>query len=254
MLAEYNRLEKEINRIQNELTSFPEGTLICAKNGSFIKWYVSKNKKPEYLPKAKRAYAEKLAVKKYYTDKLELMLKEKKAIQHYLEQHPSDFDGTADKLLLQSGYRELLEPFFKPTSQILVNWAKEPYDKNPKHPEQLTIKTNSGNMVRSKSEAFIDMLLYANNIPFRYECALTLGRVTYYPDYTIMHPKSGKILYWEHFGMMDDPVYAGKTFSKLHTYSKHGIIPSINLITTYETQENPLDLDTVQKLIEQYLL
>ena len=48
--------------------------------------------------------------------------------------------------------------------------------------------------------------------------------------------------------------YAGKTFSKLHTYSKYGIIPTINLITTYETGDNPLDLDAVQKNIEQYFL
>lgn len=109
-------------------------------------------------------------------------------------------------------------------------------------------------MVRSKSEAFIDMLLHANKIPFRYECALTLGSITYYPDFTIMHPKTGEIFYWEHFGMMDDPAYAGKAFSKLHNYSKHGIIPSINLITTYETQDHPLDLDTVHRLVEQYFL
>ncbi len=254
MLAEYERLEKEIETIEKELEKCPDGFLICAKNGNYTKWYVSKNKKAKYIPKSKRSYAQKLAKKKYYTEKLDTLTKEQQAIAQYLQLHSNISEAESSSILLQPGYIELLTPFFKPTSEKVIEWAQEAYDKNPKHSEQLTIKTNSGNMVRSKSEAFIDMLLYANKIPFRYECALTLGNTTYYPDYTIMHPKSGNIFYWEHFGMMDDSIYAGKTFSKLHTYAKHGIIPSINLITTYETQKHPLDLDTVQTLIERYFL
>jgi len=60
---------------------------------------------------------------------------------------------------------------------------------------------------RYKSEVFIDMALFTNNIPFRYECALELGHSTLYPDFTIRHPKTGEICYWEHFGLMDDPSY-----------------------------------------------
>ncbi len=254
MLAEFNRLEKEISKTKEELAKLPDGFLICAKNGNFTKWYVSKNKKPEYIPKKNKLYAQQLAIKRYYTDKLSVLTKEHDAIGYYIKHHPPGFPGIESQILLHPGYKELLAPFFTPTSQTVMNWANVPFATNPKNPEQLTIKTTSGNMVRSKSEAFIDMLLYANKIPFRYECALTLGSTTYYPDFTIMHPKTGEIIYWEHFGLIDDPVYAGKAFSKLHNYSKHGIIPSINLITTYETLAYPLDLDTVHKLIEQYFL
>ena len=42
------------------------------------------------------------------------------------------------------------------------------------HPEHLICKSISGNMVRSKSEMMIDMLLFQHRIPFRYECALVL--------------------------------------------------------------------------------
>ncbi|MBE5954624.1 MAG: ATPase [Lachnospiraceae bacterium] len=252
MLAEYNRLEKEIEKLNKKISQLPNGCLICAKNGSFIKWYVSENQKPVYLPKKHKNMAQKLAMKRYYTELLTTLKREQDAIYRYLDHHQDNSNNSASQLLSQPGYKELLSPLFMPTSHKLTEWMLEPYDKNPKHPEQLSIKTNSGNMVRSKSEAFIDMLLHANKIPFKYECALTLGSTVFYPDFTIMHPKTGEIFYWEHFGMMDDPVYAGKAYSKLQKFSKHGIIPSINLITTYETQEHPLDLDTVQKLIEQY--
>ena len=78
--------------------------------------------------------------------------------------------------------------------------------------------------------------------------------MTFYPDFTIRHPKTGEIIYWEHFGLMDDPSYYQKTFSKLQLYASYGIIPSINLITTYETQEHPLSADIVEKIVKHYFL
>ena len=254
MLAESKRLENEINNLNREIKKLPEGKLVCTKNDTTFKWYVSIDNQLEYIPKKKRAYAEKLAVKRHLLTELDKLSKELQAIKYYLKHSPKELYDVSSQLLFRPGYRDLLLPYFTPTNQIIDKWMNEPYEQNPKYPEQLTIKTTSGKMVRSKSEAFIDMMLYANKIPFRYECALDLGGTTYYPDFTIMHPKSGEIFYWEHFGMMDDPIYAGQAFSKLHTYSRYGIIPSINLITTYETGDNPLDLDAVQKIIEQYFL
>lgn len=254
MLAESKRLEKEINRLNSEIKNLPEGKLVCTKNGNSFKWYVSINKQLTYIPKNNKTYAEKLALRKHLLSELEKLSKELRAVKYYLKHSSNDLYSTDSQLLFKPGYSDLLLPYFTPKDNIIEKWINEPYEQNPKHPEQLTVKTVSGKMVRSKSEAFIDMLLFTNKIPFRYECALTLGDTTYYPDYTIMHPRTGEIFYWEHFGMMDDPIYAGKTFSKLHTYSKYGIIPTINLITTYETGDNPLDLDAVQKNIEQYFL
>lgn len=122
------------------------------------------------------------------------------------------------------------------------------------HPEQLIHKSCSGNVVRSKSEAMIDMFLYMNKIPFRYECALELEQITLFPDFTIRHPKTGKLYYWEHFGMMDNVNYAKKTYSKLELYGRYGIIPSIQLIVTFETKEHPLTVDVIEKLIKEYFL
>lgn len=118
----------------------------------------------------------------------------------------------------------------------------------------MLLKTVAGIRVRSKSEALITMLLYTNKIPFRYECALTLGETTVYPDFTIRHPETKKTFYWEHFGLMDQPYYAQNTYSKLKLYTDHGIYPSIHLLTTYETQDHPLDSLLVENLIQTYFL
>lgn len=155
---------------------------------------------------------------------------------------------------IETQIQTLLTPYFTPLSQELSDWMNSPYEHNPHHPEHLLYKSSSGNLVRSKSEAIIDMLLSLNKIPFRYESALQLGEVTLFPDFTIRHPKTGIVYYWEHFGLMDNPIYSQNAFSKLQLYTSHGIIPSIQLITTYETKENPLCPDTVEKIITHYFL
>lgn len=138
--------------------------------------------------------------------------------------------------------------------QNLKNWETESFEHNPNFPERLIHKSISGHLVRSKSESLIDTLLYVNQIPFRYECALHLGENTIYPDFTIKHPKTGDTYYWEHFGLMDDAKYVKNATLKLQTYSIYGIIPNIQLITTYETKEHPLNSDFVEKIIHHYFL
>ena len=52
--------------------------------------------------------------------------------------------------------------------------------------------------------------------------------------------------------MLDDPTYSKHIYSKLRVYQEHGIIPSIQLITTYETKEHPLTYHLVEKIISHY--
>lgn len=153
-----------------------------------------------------------------------------------------------------SGYNELLAPHFKSYSEELIQWINSPYEHNTNHPEHLIHKCFSGNTVRSKSEAIIDMALFINKIPYRYECALLLEDTIFFPDYTVRHPQTGRLFYWEHFGMMDDLSYSKNTFSKLEFYNSHGLIPSVNLITTFETKNYPLNSQMVEKIIQHYFL
>ena len=109
-------------------------------------------------------------------------------------------------------------------------------------------------MLRSKAESEIDSELFEKHIPFRYEAPLIIGNKTFYPDFTIRHPITGEIYYWEHFGMMDNPEYAKSAYRKLELYYQVGLIPNINLITTYETKDKPLCIDTIKKIVYEYFL
>ena len=130
----------------------------------------------------------------------------------------------------------------------------EHYKKNEQYPEYKIHKTCTGEMVRSKSEAFIYTCLCNHKIPFRYECELWLGEIVFYPDFTIRHPKTGKQYYWEHLGLMDKPEYIHRAYNKLDVYGCHGIVPTINLITTYETKGYPLSIQAIENLIKEYFL
>lgn len=254
LLYEKQKNESQIQTLQNQLANLPEGNLICARNGTRYKWYQSDGHNKKYLPKSERQTAEQLAYKKYLSTKLNNLLIEQKSINSYFKTHQT-FKQESEETLFQSpGFNELLSPFFSPLSQELQEWISAPYEKNKKNPENLIHKAYSGIHVRSKSEMLIDMFLYLNKIPFRYECLLQLGDLFLFPDFTIRHPKTGQLFYWEHFGMMDNLNYSRNVCHKVQQYISHGIIPTIQLITTYETKDNPLLPETVEKIIYEYFL
>lgn len=252
MLYQREQIAKKIDMVEGQLKNMPEGKLNCASNGKYCKWYQSDGKSNIYIPKKNQQLAEQLAAKKYLTFLKHDLQREKEAIEAYLKKHQCGL-GQAEKLLAEpSEYQNLLSPYFKTNSQELLDWQNYPFDQNTQFPENLIIKTSSGHYVRSKSEALIDMALYKNKIPFRYECALQLGKMIIYPDFTIRHPNTGEVYYWEHFGKVDNREYSHKVFAKLNSYNTYGIVPSIQLIMTFETKDNPLSSETVENIIEQY--
>lgn len=254
MLAELERINKRINGLELELYSLPPGKLYIIKDKAKTsdKWYLSTEKGMTYIRKTEIQLAEALAKKRYLKAQLDYLIQERLAITFYLSHHPND-SKNADTLL-SSRYSSLLTPYFKTDSQLLQDWVNEPYLPNQAHPEHLIHQSSSGHLVRSKSEAFIDSMLFKNKIPFKYECPLVLNDILIYPDFTIKHPRTHMTYYWEHFGLIDMPTYMSLAQSKLNLFISNDIIPSINLITTYETKEHPLSFDLVEKIITNYFL
>lgn len=254
MQNERAKLAAQASKLRKQVKSFPRGKLLCVKNGPYIKWFKSNGSSPIYIPKKNRKLAESLAAKKFYSLQHAELLQEIKLLDQYLEQHKKLVVKSETLLEDSSCYKELLQAHFQMDIQKLQQWSEEEYDRNTSHPENLVHKTISGQMVRSKSEVIIANSLFLNQIPYRYECGLQCEGMTIYPDFTICHPKTKQLLYWEHFGMMDRQLYCENAFTKLKTYANQGIIPSIQLITTYETQNCPIDSSKIQQIIEEYFL
>lgn len=97
-------------------------------------------------------------------------------------------------------------------------------------------------------------LLAREGIPYRYEYPLYIkGYGTIYPDFTILNVKTRKEFYWEHFGMMDNPVYAEHAIQKIAGYEDNGIEVGEKLIVTYETKSVPMNQKQITRIVEQKL-
>ena len=262
--AELTELKKSIDHCRKYLASHPIGSLTCRKNGRYDKWYrqISDHdgeRRSVYLPKSEHELAKQLALNSYYEKKLAILENEAAAVRRYLKKHDSSVDGRPVLSLMSPGIQELLagSEAAAPddhTGRSIKEWQEAAYTQNPFRPDLKNVTVTARLKVRSKSEAFIASALIENSIPFRYEAPLTLNESTYYPDFTIRHPVTGRFYYWEHLGLMDNPDYVYRALSKLRVYCTYDLIPMVNLIITTEASNTPLDLSLVNKLIEHFFL
>jgi len=118
--------------------------------------------------------------------------------------------------------------------------------------------TFNGIQVRSKSEVIIANTLEKYGIPYHYEMPLIMKVFgydrEYRPDFTILNVRTGKIFYWEHFGMMEDPEYSVKAFHKIKTYQMNGHSLRDDLLITMESLDVPLRNDDIVRIINECLL
>lgn len=75
-----------------------------------------------------------------------------------------------------------------------------------------------------------------------------------YPDFTFLSKKTGKEIYWEHDGMMDDTIYVQNAIKKIEAYEKNDIFPGERLILTFETSQSVLRNDIIETMVEKYIL
>ena len=247
-------MSQELISIQEQINSLPDGYLSCVKNGNYYRWYNHIDNKIQNISKRNIDLLKAMATKKYLSEQFNEKLKEKQALELYLNNFNPDNCPSSHLLDDDSHFKPLLSSMFTPNSEIQAQWCAKSYEQNPYMPEKKIHRSTSGNLVRSKSEALIDMALFNNKIPFRYECKLQLEDFTFYPDFTILHPTTSKIYYWEHCGMMDDSSYRKHLYEKFNIYNNHGIIQTVNLITTYETIDYPLDSIIIRDIIQHYFL
>ena len=138
------------------------------------------------------------------------------------------------------------------SSLELSDWAKTPYRKADFLEDERTQITSRGLKVRSKSEAAICEILYANGIEFRYEEVLHINGRKLIPDFTIRRKSDSKIFYLEHFGMMDQPLYRKKYHDKLDLYELGDIVPWDNLIITFD-KDGSIDLNYIEAIVRTVL-
>lgn len=264
MLAEKERLEKDVRKFTRLLEGMPEGELRVHKEGNYYKWYKKiPSKDPEkkhngirkLIPKTNRDLAERLALKGYYQHSITDARRELEAINKYLAKHDKSGGWVERYLDRNLGIKELLHSRYAIENEKIEEWAKAPYIKYKGFPEKLTVPTMAGHNVRSKSEESITDMLFLNKIPYHYEEEIELSNGSIeHPDFIVRHPRTGKMYIWEHLGMVDEPGYLTKNLNKIKAYIESGYIPGKNLILTWETKDTPIDVNYVKAIIDYYFL
>lgn len=126
------------------------------------------------------------------------------------------------------------------------------YGASPVKPDQLIHTTARGEKVRSKSEVIIANMLHQLDVDYKYEYPVE-GKVGIKrPDFMVFD-KAGKMLLWEHLGMLSVPAYKESWDRKLEWYKDNGFIESENLFITTDAPDGSFDTTEVQLVAEQLL-
>ena len=78
-----------------------------------------------------------------------------------------------------------------------------------------------------------------------------------HPEYhqllsSLFQTQSKELSNWIKSPFKTNPKYAQNCIAKLQSYTAHGILPGINLITTYESKDKPLTSETIDRVIAEY--
>jgi hypothetical protein len=89
---------------------------------------------------------------------------------------------------------------------------------------RLIHETKRGELVRSKSELIIADELFGRDIDYEFEPEVTDRHgASRWPDFVIDDAATGRRIYWEHLGMLGDPVYKERWNRKVQWYAAQEI-------------------------------
>lgn len=249
-------LQQLLREKEEALKAAPQGFLRICTGRKKVQYYHRTNPKDYngvYIIEKDFELAKKLAQKSYDQKILASVQKELSAIDEYLRNFQV---GQAEKVYerMHKERRKLIQPIRETDEEYISAWQNVQYLGKEFDDDLPEIYTEKGQRVRSKSELIIADLLDREEIPYRYEYPVKIkGWGRFYPDFTLLHVKKRKEIYWEHLGMMDDAAYVESALQKIVLYEQNGIFPNDNLILTYETKKNPINPKLVRLLIRQYL-
>ena len=176
------------------------------------------------------------------------------ACRRYLN-YVNRYGGKLEKFLsgANDAFKSLIHDSFHTENDRVKAWADAPYEKSTYHPEQLLIATSQGFKVRSKSEALIAEVLFLLGLPCRYEEVIYLNGERLVPDFVVLNPITMKVFYIEYNGMMDKPEYVERYLHKAGLYIRCGIIPDVDMLHFYETEDCKIDMRQIRFRIENFV-
>ena len=246
----FELISKSIEDIERKIALLPEGWINVRERNGKVYYYLANNKTGDkYLSTDAPLLIEQLLQKDYLKKVLRVARRELKAIEKMQKLYPDTLPEDVYDQLPQ-GRKAYTRPIISVDDSFAQKWMNTPYKRKPFKKNSAFFTTIKGERVRSKSEAMIADRLFARGIPYRYECPLKVGKRVIHPDFTILRMSDRKILYHEHCGKMDDENYKEDMVERSNDYSEAGIIIGDRLFYTFESDKNPLDMRTFDRIID----
>ncbi|MCR5106933.1 MAG: hypothetical protein K6B28_02110 [Lachnospiraceae bacterium] len=251
------KLRKAIKVAKSDVKTFPEGRLRVSNCKMGVRYYKVLKKgdsSGEYLPRKERKLAAILAQKDYNKHFLNAAEKELMILERtFSKLSEGDADTVYEKLV--SDRKVLVSPYIQTDEMYINEWNSVSYNTNNFMEEEKRYDTMRGEKVRSKSESILADMFNDLGIPYRYEQEFQLknGQVRY-PDFTLLNIKTKEEIYLEHFGLLEYDEYRKKNLRKLDEYRENGIYMGKNLLITYETEDSPLDIRGIRKMLKSIFL
>ena len=250
-------LDAYVVQARKSLKKAPEGSLVLSKSNGTTQYYHKTEigqKKGKYISTKNSKLICALAQKDYDLRFLQLLTEQRvrlcKAIKLI-----AGIDFLKPYHDLSEARRKLVKPYVMTDEQYVENWLSVEYSGKELFEDNSVLITERGEKVRSKTEKILADKFYSMGIPYRYEYPVNLkGYGTVYPDFTLLNIRERKEIYFEHFGMMDHPEYCQKAILKLENYTRSGIYIGKNLLVTFETFRNSLDMKTVEQMLKEFIL
>lgn len=252
-------LEKKIAILQAANDKMPSGTLRVSGQHGHQYYYQydnndSKHPYGKYISIKNMCQIKQLAQKTYNQDLLDIYKKQLELISKFNEE--IDFNADIKAFLnLSNCRRQMVEPFVLSDEMFVSKWYEEKMqligNKPNDYPNNYFIMTEHGEIVRSKSEKIIADKLFYKKIPYVYECPLLLqdGSVVY-PDFTLLNIKKREEVYFEHFGLMDNPDYSRNAIEKIYRYEQNGYLLGKNLLVDFETKNFSVDTNHINIILD----
>lgn len=220
-----------------------------SKDKGIDQFYKKEDKKRVYVRVSERETVKKALQKEYDYKVNEKLHEMRKRLLSFLKGYNV---SEINKIYESMGEvkKKLVKPIVCSDEEFVANWLREHKSDENYMVDGRIYKTEAGEMVRSKSEKILADLFYKNGIPYVYEMNLKLrdGSICV-PDFTLLKIKERKTVYWEHFGIADDPNYAVKTLNKLYKYENNGIVLGRELIISFESARMAFDISQIQAKI-----
>ncbi len=254
-IKEQDAIVDILRKRERMFKEIPQGLLRVAKEKNQFQYYFKRegSDRYDYVPVSQRDKVKGLAQREFEKKLLKKLENNKKTVERFIRDYRHNLVNDEYEKLPE-GRKKIIDPVIKTDAMFIKEWyRKHPGGMNP-FPEKGRYTTDRGEEVRSKSEKIIADLFNKEGIPYQYEAVIMLQRnVAVYPDFLLLNIRERKTFIWEHLGLVDDKEYATKNLKKIYEYERSGYHLGTNLIISVESEEYPLDLNSIKAKIEMYL-